>query len=171
MKYQSIGALFALGRPKIKQRTPGLSDLLMLCWACQECEKHKVITNFWRLDVKAEEVQKSCKRFKRQPCVSQIHVVGHCGLHVPPHGWQRYVFFHFCSSLSSCYIALKVFKTNTYVALRTGSSSVQNIVKQYLLVGHYNFVLLLYFYFESEVDNQTNKGILKIRVCLHISGD
>ena len=31
MKYQSIGALFALGRPKIKQRTPGLSDLLMLC--------------------------------------------------------------------------------------------------------------------------------------------
>ena len=72
---------------------------------------------------------------------------------------------------SSCSIALKVFKTNTYVTLRTGGSSVQSIVKQYLLVGHYNFVLLLYFYFESEVDNQTNKGILKIRVCLHISGD
>ena len=29
--YQSIGALLALARPKIKQRTPGLSDLLMLC--------------------------------------------------------------------------------------------------------------------------------------------
>ena len=72
---------------------------------------------------------------------------------------------------SSCNIALKVFKTNSYVALRTGISSVQNIVEQYLLVGHYNFVLLLYFYFESEVDNQTNKGILKIRVCLHTSGD
>ena len=72
---------------------------------------------------------------------------------------------------SSCNIALKVFKTNTYVALRTGISSVQSIIKQYLLVGHYNFVLLLYFYFESEVDNQTNKGILKIRVCLHTSGD
>ena len=75
MKYQSIGALFALGRPKIKQRTPGLSDLLMLCWACQECWKHKITTNFWRLDVKAKEVQKSCMRFKRQSCVSQIHVV------------------------------------------------------------------------------------------------
>ena len=29
MKYQRIGTLLTLGRPKIKQRTPGLSDLLI----------------------------------------------------------------------------------------------------------------------------------------------